>query len=113
MGKDELCWLTEAVSTGSASGMQFIGILPREDLAPTRVQDAYNLAWKVAYVEKGLASRSLLDTYTAERQPLYSLETSLSASRKRSLLARPAALACLSSAKANGSAAGGRVLRAS
>jgi len=36
----------------------------------TCIQDAYNLAWKVAYVEKGLASRSLLDTYTAERQPV-------------------------------------------
>ncbi|KAK3988995.1 FAD binding domain-containing protein [Cladorrhinum sp. PSN332] len=36
----------------------------------TCVQDAFNLAWKVAYVEKGLASPSLLDTYSAERQPV-------------------------------------------
>ncbi|KAK4159691.1 FAD binding domain-containing protein [Cladorrhinum sp. PSN259] len=36
----------------------------------TCIQDAYNLAWKVAYVEKGLASRSLLDTYSVERQPV-------------------------------------------
>ena len=33
------------------------------------VADAYNLAWKVALVEKGLAGRGLLDTYSSERQP--------------------------------------------
>ncbi|KAK4455406.1 FAD binding domain-containing protein [Podospora aff. communis PSN243] len=36
----------------------------------TCIQDAYNLAWKVAYVEQGLAGRSLLDTYSIERQPV-------------------------------------------
>ncbi|KAF2724420.1 hypothetical protein K431DRAFT_281850 [Polychaeton citri CBS 116435] len=36
----------------------------------TCVQDAYNLAWKVAYVEKDLASASLLDTFSLERQPI-------------------------------------------
>ena len=36
----------------------------------TCVQDAYNLAWKIAYVTKGLASPSLLDSYNAERQPV-------------------------------------------
>ncbi|KAK1849547.1 FAD binding domain-containing protein [Colletotrichum chrysophilum] len=36
----------------------------------TCIQDAFNLAWKVAYVEKGLAGRSLLDTYNTERQPV-------------------------------------------
>ncbi|KAF2858606.1 hypothetical protein K470DRAFT_283138 [Piedraia hortae CBS 480.64] len=36
----------------------------------TSIQDAYNLAWKVAYVEKGLAHEALLDTYNAERQPI-------------------------------------------
>ncbi|KAF2858607.1 hypothetical protein K470DRAFT_296256 [Piedraia hortae CBS 480.64] len=36
----------------------------------TCIQDAYNLAWKVAYVEKGLAHESLLDSYSAERQPI-------------------------------------------
>jgi len=36
----------------------------------TCVQDAYNLAWKVAYVERGLADRSLLDSYSRERQPI-------------------------------------------
>lgn len=36
----------------------------------TCVQDAFNLAWKVAYVEKGLASPSLLETFSLERQPI-------------------------------------------
>ncbi|KAG5800709.1 hypothetical protein H9Q69_000268 [Fusarium xylarioides] len=36
----------------------------------TCIQDAFNLAWKVAYVEKGIASPALLDTYNTERQPV-------------------------------------------
>lgn len=36
----------------------------------TCVQDAYNLAWKLAYVVKGIASEDLLQTYTEERQPV-------------------------------------------
>lgn len=36
----------------------------------TCIQDAYNLAWKVAYVHRGLAAPSLLATYSAERQPV-------------------------------------------
>ena len=36
----------------------------------TCIQDAFNLAWKVAYVHKGLASPSLLSTYSVERQPV-------------------------------------------
>ncbi|CCM01287.1 uncharacterized protein FIBRA_03336 [Fibroporia radiculosa] len=34
------------------------------------VQDAFNLGWKLALVEKGLASASLLSTYTEERVPV-------------------------------------------
>ncbi|KAI9151337.1 2,4-dichlorophenol 6-monooxygenase [Paramyrothecium foliicola] len=34
------------------------------------VQDAYNLAWKVAFVTKGLAGPELLDSYNLERQPV-------------------------------------------
>ncbi|KZT67147.1 monooxygenase [Daedalea quercina L-15889] len=34
------------------------------------VQDAFNLAWKLALVEKGVAAPSLLDTYTEERLPV-------------------------------------------
>jgi len=33
------------------------------------VADGYNLAWKLAMVEKGLAGPGLLDTYSMERQP--------------------------------------------
>ncbi|OJJ52742.1 hypothetical protein ASPSYDRAFT_62441 [Aspergillus sydowii CBS 593.65] len=36
----------------------------------TCVQDAYNLAWKVAYVAKGLAGAGLLRSYSPERQPV-------------------------------------------
>ncbi|MBB2947080.1 2,4-dichlorophenol 6-monooxygenase [Actinoplanes lutulentus] len=36
----------------------------------TSVQDAYNLAWKLAAVLRGQAGPSLLDTYTAERAPV-------------------------------------------
>ncbi|KAL1746389.1 FAD binding domain-containing protein [Schizophyllum fasciatum] len=34
------------------------------------IQDASNLAWKLALVHKKLASRALLDTYSAERLPV-------------------------------------------
>lgn len=36
----------------------------------TCVQDAFNLAWKVAYVDKGMADPSLLATFSEERQPI-------------------------------------------
>jgi hypothetical protein len=36
----------------------------------TCIQDAFNLAWKVAYVHQGIASPSLLSTYSCERQPV-------------------------------------------
>jgi FAD binding domain len=36
----------------------------------TCIQDAHNLAWKLALVLKGLASPSLLKTYSLERQPV-------------------------------------------
>jgi len=35
----------------------------------TGLQDVYNLAWKLAYVIKGVASPKLLDTYNEERLP--------------------------------------------
>lgn len=34
------------------------------------VQDAHNLAWKLAYVLRGLASERLLDSYDVERRPV-------------------------------------------
>ncbi|KAG1864433.1 FAD binding domain-containing protein [Suillus subluteus] len=36
------------------------------------VQDAFNLGWKLALVEKGLADKSLLETYNTERFPVVS-----------------------------------------
>lgn len=36
----------------------------------TGIQDAYNLAWKLALVLKGIAGPGLLDSYEAERQPV-------------------------------------------
>ncbi len=36
----------------------------------TSVQDAYNLAWKLAMVLRGQAAPTLLDTYTEERAPI-------------------------------------------
>lgn len=36
----------------------------------TCIQDAYNLAWKIAYVMKGKASPTLLDSFSLERQPV-------------------------------------------
>ncbi|HMC37589.1 MAG TPA: FAD-dependent monooxygenase [Actinomycetota bacterium] len=36
----------------------------------TSIQDAYNLAWKLAMVLRGEAGRALLDSYHAERQPV-------------------------------------------
>lgn len=36
----------------------------------TCIQDSFNLAWKLAYVESGAANRDLLDTYNVERQPV-------------------------------------------
>ncbi|KAI1827757.1 FAD binding domain-containing protein [Xylaria intraflava] len=43
---------------------------PHGNGSNTCLQDAYNLAWKVAYVAKGLAGPKLLETYSAERQPV-------------------------------------------
>ncbi|MGE5132971.1 MAG: FAD-dependent monooxygenase [Gemmatimonadota bacterium] len=39
----------------------------------TGVADAHNLAWKLAYVTRGLAGPALLDTYDAERRPISAL----------------------------------------
>jgi 2-polyprenyl-6-methoxyphenol hydroxylase-like FAD-dependent oxidoreductase len=36
----------------------------------TGVQDAHNLAWKIAAVERGWAPHTLLDSYEAERRPV-------------------------------------------
>jgi 2,4-dichlorophenol 6-monooxygenase len=36
----------------------------------TSIQDAYNLAWKLAYVLRGAAGEALLDSFDAERAPV-------------------------------------------
>jgi FAD binding domain len=36
----------------------------------TCIQDAFNLSWKIAYVMSGLASPTLLSSYSTERQPV-------------------------------------------
>lgn len=36
----------------------------------TSIQDAYNLAWKIGYVSRGLASPRLLESFGEERQPV-------------------------------------------
>lgn len=36
----------------------------------TSIQDSFNLAWKLAYVLKGKANASLLDSYDTERNPI-------------------------------------------
>ena len=42
------------------------------------VQDAHNLAWKLAAVLKGAAAPKLLDSYQAERKPVAQANTDLS-----------------------------------
>ena len=51
--------------------------MPRTDFPPTGgfglnsgVQDAHNLAWKLVYVLRGMASEKLLDSYDVERRPV-------------------------------------------
>jgi hypothetical protein len=39
----------------------------------TCVQEAYNLAWKIAYVEQGIAGHGLLDSYNQERREVGAL----------------------------------------
>ena len=36
----------------------------------TGIQDAFNLAWKLASVLKGVAHPQLLDSYNSERHPV-------------------------------------------
>ncbi|KIX09193.1 uncharacterized protein Z518_00272 [Rhinocladiella mackenziei CBS 650.93] len=45
----------------------------------TGIGDAHNLAWKLAIVERGLASPSFLDTYQSERQPVAHINADQSA----------------------------------
>lgn len=58
----------------------------------TGIQDAHNLAWKLAAVLSGTASHSLLHTYQLERQPVAAANTQLSVNNWREALRVPQAL---------------------
>ncbi len=49
------------------------------------VQDAHNLAWKLAAVLKGMASDKLLDTYHAERRPVAESNANFSFNNRKRL----------------------------
>jgi putative polyketide hydroxylase len=52
--------------------------------ANTGIQDAHNLAWKLAAVVRGWAGEALLDTYEAERRPVARLTLEQSMKRQHS-----------------------------
>uniref|UniRef100_A0A5B7BW30 FAD-binding domain-containing protein n=1 Tax=Davidia involucrata TaxID=16924 RepID=A0A5B7BW30_DAVIN len=58
----------------------------------TGIQDAQNLAWKLASIVKGIAPYSILRTYEMERRPIAIFNTALSVQNFRAAMAVPAAL---------------------
>ncbi|XP_075656926.1 uncharacterized protein LOC142627034 isoform X1 [Castanea sativa] len=58
----------------------------------TGIQDAHNLAWKIASVVKGIAPSSILETYETERKPIAIFNTALSVKNFRAAMSVPAAL---------------------
>jgi len=71
----------------------------------TGVQDAHNLAWKIAAVEAGWAPDSLLDTYQAERRPIAQRNADVSLQNAVRLIEVYQALAGDAAGQAAGSAA--------
>ncbi|MBP2707912.1 FAD-dependent monooxygenase [Microbispora sp. RL4-1S] len=71
-------WLQQAkVATAFQSGRVFLAGDAAHVATPQGgfgmncgIQDAHNLAWKLAAVSRGTAGPGLLDTYTAERRPI-------------------------------------------
>jgi 2,4-dichlorophenol 6-monooxygenase len=70
-------YVNEAWATRYSKGRIFVGgdavhrHPPSNGLGSnTSIQDAYNLAWKLAFVLRGEAEPSLLDSYDAERVPV-------------------------------------------
>ena len=68
---------TIAVPSASATAAASCSAMPRTSTARlggqgmnTGLQDAYNLAWKLALVVDGRADAALLDSYEAERMPV-------------------------------------------
>ncbi|KAA8529739.1 hypothetical protein F0562_034161 [Nyssa sinensis] len=58
----------------------------------TGIQDAHNLAWKLASVVKGIAPYSILRTYEMERRPIAIFNTALSVQNFRAAMEVPASL---------------------
>ncbi|ESW35727.1 hypothetical protein PHAVU_001G259800 [Phaseolus vulgaris] len=58
----------------------------------TGIQDAHNLAWKIASVIKGIAPTSMLNTYEIERKPIALFNTRLSLENYKAAMSVPAAL---------------------
>ncbi|XWS34612.1 hypothetical protein CRYUN_Cryun21dG0052900 [Craigia yunnanensis] len=58
----------------------------------TGIQDAHNLAWKIASLLKGVAPSSILATYETERKPIAIFNTALSVQNFRAAMAVPATL---------------------
>ncbi|XP_022887617.1 uncharacterized protein LOC111403366 isoform X1 [Olea europaea var. sylvestris] len=58
----------------------------------TGIQDAHNLAWKLASVINGIARPSLLSTYEMERKQIASYNTALSLQNFKAAMAVPATL---------------------
>jgi hypothetical protein len=58
----------------------------------TGVQDAHNLAWKLAVVLQGSAAQQLLGSYQAERRPVAEANTALSVANWNEAVKVPSAL---------------------
>eukprot|EP00250_Pteridium_aquilinum_P000259 c10286_g1_i1 orf=2-1816(-) len=58
----------------------------------TGIQDAHNLAWKLAAVLQGVASRALLSTYESERKPIAKANTALSVKNFKAAMSIPSVL---------------------
>lgn len=65
-----------------------LGVAPRS----TGIQDAHNLAWKLAAVLRGAASEQLLSSYESERRPIAQANTALSVSNWHEAVRVPSAL---------------------
>lgn len=58
----------------------------------TGVQDAHNLVWKLALLEKGKVSDAILDTYESERRPIASYNADQSLSNAMRMMEIPIAM---------------------
>ncbi|KAL5698301.1 hypothetical protein ACHQM5_029359 [Ranunculus cassubicifolius] len=58
----------------------------------TGIQDAHNLAWKIASHLKGIAPSSILRTYETERRPIALFNTALSVQNFKAAMSVPSAL---------------------